>query len=287
MLKADIRYHLFSMANFYQPQAELPEVSPNQVGSRVPIYAMQKGMRETDPEQYKFPENDPQYFKPNRRKGLWRHLLNCRCLGMGCVILLVLGILLVAWVLVSRPPEIVNPTKEWLNAGLVGDEIEPLPIAEVNQELSAQVLNFGVGENTLRINELQLRSLLLNKIESDAVNDVYLHIEQDRIKFFWDIESMPDNPLWLVVELTPSGDGTQTTVAKVGTERVALPSFLNSFAEDVALSLLNLSGANTENGLVGILLPLPSNVQITGMEIVRSELNILLNVSTGLENLFQ
>lgn len=275
------------MANFYQPQSGDEEITSTQVGSRVPIYAMKQGMKETDPNLYKFPENDPEYFKPKKRRSWLRYLFNCRCLGLGLIILLVLSVLFTAWVLTSRPPEIINPAKAWLNADLVADEKEPLPIEEVNVALSNQVAAFGVGENVLKINEDQLRSLLISKIQSDAIKNVYLHIEQDRIKLFWDVDATPENPLWLVIELTPSGDGTKTEVAKIGAERVDLPSFLNSPAESIALSLLNLSGTSTDNGFIGILLPLPSNIQITGMEIVRGELNIKLNINTGLEGLFK
>ncbi|MCA9379333.1 hypothetical protein KC640_02805 [Candidatus Dojkabacteria bacterium] len=275
------------MANFYQPQNGDTELTAVQAGSRIPVYKMQQGMKETDPALYKFPENDPQYFKPKRHRHWLKYLFNCRCLGMGCAIVLVLAVLFFAWVLASRPPAIVNPAKDWLNVDLIADSSEPLNIEEVNTDLSTQVAGFVVGENTLHISEEQLRALLDSKIQSDAVTDIYAHIEEGKIKIFWDIDVEPEHPLWVVVELTPSGDGTSASVTKIGTERIAVPSFLNSIAEGMVLSLLNVTGSSTGNGLIGLLLPFPDNVQVTGMEVVRGELNIKLKVSTGLESLFQ
>lgn len=218
--------------------------------------------------------------------GCLRFLLNCRCLFTGCFLFVVVTAVALVLLITQKPAFIYNPLKDFLNAGLEQNEVPVLGINQVYTDLNKQVEAFEVGENTLVISEAQLRALVQDKLRDSNLHQLNLDLRDGTIKIYTNIEQpqYADKPLWLVVEISEIENQPQVT--KIGSERIPLPAFLNEAVQKLLFSVLDLAGQDMKLGFVGIVLPLPDNIEFKDLRIKDDKLELDIDVSTGLEGVF-
>ncbi len=190
-------------------------------------------------------DDEDDYDRPRRKKrrGILRFLFNCRCMGCGCALLIVGLVAMVAFVLISRPPQIINPVKDWLNSGLESVEHDGTSLEGASIELSRQVQDFKVGENELVVTESQLRPIVNERLAQLQVVDINVDIEDGELKLFWDATPYEDATLWVVLKFQPNAN-ENPELTYIGTERLPVPGLLNEAATRIVLTALN---AATEN----------------------------------------
>lgn len=230
-------------------------------------------------------EDDDFDYDEERGIGCFRFLFNCRCLGCGGFILIWGVILFIVYVLVARPPAVIDPAKEFLNAGLTAHQHDGTTLEGASIELGLQVSEFAVGENQLTITESQLKPLINARLVELQLTEIHVDVEPGEMKVYWDASGGEEVPFWVVLKLGTDQNGN-AELTYVGTERIAVPEFLNETATRIALTALNVTGVSTESELIEILLPLPDNAAVSSIEFVQDEMQATIEVSTGLENLF-
>lgn len=223
---------------------------------------------------------------PKRRgAGCLSKILNCRCIFLFLFLFTLAVIAILIWIFATRPTFIYEPLKNWLNDGLQATETSA-PTVSLD-DLGDQVTAFQIGDNDLVITEAELRSLLTQRLSVNGLNNLQVSLQPGVAKLYWDADTHPDSstePLWMVLEVT-SDDAGQLTLQKFGTQRIGVPAFLNQIVQRIVLSVVSLAGSK-DGGFVGLIVPLPSNIHLKGVEIEQGKLRITLNVGTGLENSF-
>lgn len=249
-----------------------------------PLAASMDDMHDRMPRRYEDEfEDKPQ--KPGLIVGCAKMLLSCRCLFFGCFLFFVLIIIAIVLIFTQRPPFIYNPLVDWLNADLQAQSQSEQTLDQVGAQLKAQLTRMQVGENTLTITEPQLQAVLRDKLAENQLKDLNVELKDGILKMYWNISAEQQKKLWGVVELGVDASG-KPVVYKLGTERVPLPPFMHNFAQSLLGSVLNLSGQEDKAGLFGIFLQLPANVNLKSVQIFDDRVEMVLNIDTGLDNIF-
>lgn len=248
----------------------------------------QEAVRAVAPEPEHVRYVQPVYTSPRERER--RDLSGCslpslRCLGCtGCFLLLALFVFGI-YVLIARPPVVWDPVKEWFNAGLQTVPYDQIAPAAVYVDMQDQLAKFTVGENRWVITQDQLRSMIVDRIKGVQMPDLNVDMMEGKVKLFWNGDPNSDVPLWYVVEIGINDKG-QPYFTKLGTERIGTPGFLNELLTGMFLSAVRIGSNQQPDQLVNVLVPLPNNVTVKGVQFEEDEMVIVINVSTGLENLF-
>lgn len=249
-----------------------------------PLAASMDDMHDKMPRKYE-DEFDDRPRRPSVIVGCAKMLLNCRCLFFGfflAILLIIVGLILV---FTQRPPFIYNPLVDWLNSGLEAQPQSTLTIAEVGDALQAQLKAMKVGENKLTITEPQLQAVLRDKLAENQLKDLNVQLEKDLLKMYWNISAEEQKKLWGVLELGVDAGG-KPVVKKLGTERIPLPEFMYNLVQGLMGSVLNITGQEDKAGLFGVFLNLPDNVTLKSVQIFDDKVELMLNITTGLDNIF-
>lgn len=249
-----------------------------------PLAASMDDMHDRMPRRYE-DEFEDKPRRPGCVVGCAKMLLNCRCLFFGFFLLLLLIIVGGILIFTQRPPFIYNPLVDWLNAGLEAQPQSELTLSEVASALQTQLQAMKVGDNKLTITEPQLQAVLRAKLVENQLKDLNVELKKDVIKIYWNISAEEQKKLWAVVELGVDAEG-KPVVYKLGTERVPLPTFTHNLLQGVLGSVLNLSGQDDKAGLFGVFLNLPDNVTLKSVQIFDDRVEMMLNITTGLDNIF-
>jgi hypothetical protein len=237
--------------------------------------------KQTQVEQSRFPEPKPQKIIVEHKS----HGCGCRTISCsGCLLFLVLLAALV-YVLIARPPFIMNPVKTWLNDGLQAAPGDGTTSLAAYASLAGQASNFRVGDNDLVIMQNEMQAILQDKAGDRGA--VQLQILPSKVKVFIDGDPQSEVPLWWIAEIGTE-DGQQLKISKLGTERVGLPAVMNEFITRVIFSIAGLvTGNNTgSENLLGTVIPLPENVQLKAIKLEEGKMTVTLTLASGFEDLF-
>lgn len=208
----------------------------------------------------------------------------CRLIGLAMSLTLIALLVGLAYVLINRPPNIVDPVKDWLN-----QDLEAITFTEEEAEtalfdLNSQVSRFSTGENILNISELELNVLLNQDINGTSL---FADISEGELKLYANSDPAAEKPLWLVAKFSSDPEtGEDLVLTGVGTERVSTPKFLNDAILEVILSTSNFVTQSDADSILDFAVDLPSNVKVKAVELKEEELQLTLDVSTGLEDFF-
>ncbi len=256
-----------------KPEPLAIKTMPKKIEPKTPQPEPQKVMVETKPQKV---------VVEHTRRGI-----GCSCRTISCTGCLIIVALIVAiiYIVIARPPAIVNPIKVWLNDGLQATINEGTTPEAALAAWTAQGTNFKVGDNDLVVKQDELRALIQSKVGN--VNAINVQILSGKIKLYVNGDTNTDVPLWLVGEIA-SEDGQHLHLTKLGTERIGLPTFMNDFLTRVIFSVLNLAGNKqaSSDDLISAVLPLPSTIQLKSLKMEPGVLTITLHLDSGLENIF-
>lgn len=249
-----------------------------------PLAASMDDMHDRMPRRYE-DEFEDKARRPGCAVGCAKMLLSCRCLFFGCFLFLLLIIVAGILIFTQRPPFIYNPMVDWLNAGLEPQPQSELTLNEVTTELQGQLAKMQVGDNKLIITEPQLQAVLRDKLVENQLKELNVELKENVLKMYWNISAEEQKKLWAVLELGVDSEG-KPVVYKLGTERIPLPTFTYNLLQGVLGSVLNLSGQDEKAGLFGVFLNLPDNVSLKSVQIFDDRVEMVLNITTGLDNIF-
>jgi hypothetical protein len=218
-------------------------------------------------------------------KGCLGFIFNCRTLGCGFFLVLIGLIALVSYVIIVRPPQLWIPVKEFLNAGLEVNPHNGTTLETATTELKLQIKEFQVGENKLEITEAQLKPLVNHRLKALNVGEIHTNIDQGQLKLYWNIDRGEPIPLWFVMQIAASKEQIPY-IEWVGTQLVPAPQVLNTAVTRIALTALNVTGISSGSDLMTVILPLPENVKVKRVEFEQDKMNVILDVSTGLDSIF-
>ncbi len=284
------RLSLGTVKNQWQQQQSPQQFTPQQppVDNRREKYEKFRGGR--DEEDYYEDRTDRDRRRRERRRQRERaedlRGPGCGCRLIGIVMSLVLlGLLIgLAYILINRPPSIVDPVKDWLNQDLEAVTFTPEEAETAIFNLNSQVSRFNTGENILRINEKEL-NVLLNQGSTNA--DLNARIVESELKLYANSDPTSDKPLWLVAKFgIDPANPEDLKLTGVGTERISTPQFLNDALLDVILSTSNFVTQADADSILDFAVDLPSNVRVKKVQLEDKELLLTLDVSTGLEDFF-
>jgi hypothetical protein len=236
------------------------------------------------------PEYQPEMrqvrYQPERRSRIG--CLPNTCRGCGCLMmgLAIIAIMTVGYVLIARPPGVWEPLKQWLNADLQAPTTEEPSLEAVYSKLQDQVKTFQIGENKLHITAAELQVLISTQLGNLFPGKVFVNVSTAHARLFWNVDTKESIPLWAVAEFRPDQQ-QKLVLTKLGTPRIGIPSFLNQPATNLLLSGLEFGRQREFKDLVHVILDLPENVEVKGVVLKDNELEIILNVSTGLDNIFR
>jgi len=232
-------------------------------------------------EQGRLPDTKPQKIVlEQKRAGCSCRTITCS----GCLLFLILLIVLI-YILIARPPAIMNPVKIWLNDSLQAAPGDGTTAAAAYADLAGQASNFRVGDNDLVIMQNEIQAILQDKAGDKAA--VNLLVLPAKVKVFIDGDPQSDIPLWWVAEISTE-DGEHLQISKLGTERIALPAFMNEFLTRVIFSVAGLVTGNNggSENLLSTVIPLPENVKLRAIKLENGKMTVTLNLASGFENLF-
>lgn len=273
-------------------QRKQPLSAGSNNANRLRLKSVKQGY-EQEPEAPPPPPRQPDYQEFERRRQRRRRDAEdlrgpgCGCRVIGFVLSLILvGIIVgIIYLLINRPPQIVNPIKDWLNQDLAA-----ITYSDSDQEtalfnLNSQISQFGTGQNVLVLSQLDLNVLLNRDAERASLNAA---LTDNQLKLYVDSDPEGEKPLWLVAKFEVDPENPEDLrLAGVGTERVTTPQFFNDAILDIILSTSNFVTDTEANSILDFAINLPSNVKIQSVDIKDQQVLITLEVTTGLENLFE
>jgi hypothetical protein len=214
--------------------------------------------------------------------------IGCNCRAIGCTLSLAIILLLAGaiYVLIARPPEVLNPLKVWLNDSLIPEANPVVSREAVMAELNQQVAQFQIGENNLTLREGQFKTLLAGAFSDILPESSVVSLEPDLVKIFWDTTGGDTIPLWLLMEFRVD-NSQKLYLDKIGTQRVPIPTVLNGAFTAAFLSVWRIGKQEAASDLMNLVLPLPENITIKEITVFRDQMLLNLDVRTGLENVFQ
>lgn len=221
-------------------------------------------------------------FKDKRNGCLHQVGCGCGCRSFscfGCFFFLILFIGIV-YLFISKPPFIWSEIVNFLNDGVKRPEYALQDPILVQNSLNSQVNS--LGNVTLRLTQDEVTTLLRSKIPQ--LTDLTTKLENNKITLFWILDnSLPAKPLFGILEITTT-DNVNFKITKIGTGRIPLPEFLNSFAENSIHSLINLNSGNKDKNIKDVLTTIfsSSNISINSVKLLDKVLEVNAEIKVNL-----
>lgn len=208
---------------------------------------------------------------------------SCRRFIFGGCLLFILSIVLLIVIVWQKPPFVWEPIKDWLNAGLTATPAPNLTLVDALTSVEEQANSFTVGANNLIISEEQLRVFINDKFSEEKMN---VDIQEGSIKVYWNLEQDSHKPVWAVINIMIDENG-KPYFARVGTERISIPSFITDLVTGIVFSILNISGGqDISTSLTNIVLPVTDGIEVSKISINDDSIIFEIVVRSGLEGLF-
>ncbi len=205
----------------------------------------------------------------------------CGCRTLSCsgcllVILLVIGSI---YVVLSRPPVIWNTVVNFLNNSVQIPQFNGMSAESAKNQINSSAQ--ASGYTSVSINENQLTAIVRENFKQ--LDNAIVDIEPNTIRIYWSLEkTIPNNPLIGVIEIKMGTDG-KLNLTKVGTEKIALPDFMNQLVSNLVPSVLSISSSDKDKTqVIYNLLSSNQSFQIKNVKLEKD--NLILEISIDLFN---
>lgn len=245
-----------------------------------PMSAPDRSLPTLPPQSERYQEPEKVVLKKRRGIGCFRFLFNCRCLGCSGCLLIILLIAGFIFLIANKPTGIWGTFVNFMNAEIVEPQYEVVPEEQAIISINDQVTN--VGENEVVITEQLLGSIVKGRFPQ--FKDMKVDIEQDIVKLVWKMdETVPETPLYGVIDITQNQQNKNLEITKVGTGRVGTPQFLNDAITGTITSFLNklVPGQESNQILYNILSP-EGGVTLSDVKIEKDQIKLKIAVSAKL-----
>lgn len=199
----------------------------------------------------------------------------CRSLSCGGCLLAILVIVGFFYVLINKPPIVWKEVINYLNNSVAIPKFNGMTSQNAKDQINSSAE--ASGFKTVTIDENELTAIVRDNFKQ--LDNATVDLEPDTLRIYWNLDkTIQDNPLIGVMEIKMDKDG-KLNLTKVGTERVALPDFMNQLVSNLVPSVLSISSSDKDKTqVIYNLLSSNQNFKIKGVKLEKDKLNLEISI---------